>query len=130
MGLGQEELTLNFSASLPGVLAGKVEHTGTSFYVGGLFMGTQPLFHGPAANSLVYGKRLWFFDPPGREFVMYEAMYDYLVRTGGAPGSLRCLQEAGDLLYVPRSWTYGGICLGDCVGVSHDFSHQEFDLRD
>mmetsp|Transcript_2817 Transcript_2817/g.6583 ORF Transcript_2817/g.6583 Transcript_2817/m.6583 type:complete len:605 (-) Transcript_2817:22-1836(-) len=128
--LAQEEVSLNFSATLPRVLADKVEQGPTHFYVGGLFMGTPPHHHGPAANSLVYGAKLWFFDPPGREFMVHETMYDYLVRTQGAPGSLRCLQHTGDLLYVPRAWTHSAICLGDCVGVSHEFSHERWDLRE
>jgi len=126
----QDEVQLNFSGTLPTVLDGKVDLTGTIFYVGGRFMGVPPRHHGPSANSLVYGSKLWFLDPPGREFIVNEAIYDYLVRTGGAPGSMRCLQGPGDLLYVPRSWSHASICLSDCIGTSHEFSHQQFDLRD
>ena len=49
---------------------------GSVFLLGGVLMGTPPHHHGPAVNSLVYGRKLWFLDPPGREFVAHEPMYD------------------------------------------------------
>merc|ERR1712232_169605 len=61
--LPKDEVLLNFSASMPEILAGKVEHTHTHFYLGGLYMGTPPHHHGPAVNSLVYGIKLWLFEP-------------------------------------------------------------------
>ena len=42
---------------------------GTVFLLGGALMGTAPHHHGPAANSLVYGTKLWFLTPPGQEQV-------------------------------------------------------------
>ena len=129
--LDVNEVYLNFSATLPEILDGKVDHMGSIFLLGGALMGAPPHHHGPALNSLVYGQKWWFLDPPGREVVAHEAMYDYLVRTGGAPTSQRCLQEEGDLLFVPRGWTHGTLCVSrDCLGVSLEISHQMFDLRD
>lgn len=121
---------LNFTSTLPGLLAGKVDHIGTTFYLGGVLMGFPPHHHSPVVNSLVHGRKLWFLQPPGEELVVHEAMYDYLLHSGGAPGAVRCIQEAGDLLFVPRSWTHGTLCLGDCIGASHEFSHKQYDLRD
>jgi len=129
--LQQEETALNFSAALPDILAGRVDQGATHFYLGGLLMGTPPHHHGPAANSLVHGSKLWLFEPPGREVLVKQAAYDYLLRTdGGTPGSLRCLQRAGDLLFVPRAWTHSAVCLGDCIGASTAFSHAAWDLRE
>lgn len=128
--LAPEESYLNFSATLPDILADKVDHIGTQFFLGGALMGAPPRHHSPAVTSLVFGRKLWFLDPPGRELVVHEAMYDYLVRTGGAPGSARCVQEAGDLLYVPRSWTHSDVCLEDCIGMTHEITHNWWDLRD
>lgn len=128
--LDVNEVYLNFSATLPEVLDGKVDHMGSVFLLGGALMGTPPHHHGPAVNSLVFGRKVWFLDPPGREFVAHEPMYEYLKRTKGAPSSRRCLQEPGDLLFVPRGWTHSTLCLSDCVAVSLELSHQMFDLRD
>eukprot|EP00435_Cladocopium_sp_Y103_P001661 s2602_g1.t1 len=129
--LDVNEVYLNFSATLPEILDGKVEHMGSIFLLGGALMGAPPHHHGPALNSLAYGRKLWFLDPPGQEIVAHETMYDYLLRTKGAPTSRRCLQEAGDLLFVPRGWTHGALCLSrECVAVSLEISHQMFDLRD
>ncbi|CAE7913495.1 JMJD8 [Symbiodinium sp. KB8] len=130
LSLDVNEVYLNFSAVLPEVLAGQVEHKGSVFLLGGVLSGTPPHHHGPAANSLVYGTKVWYLDPPGREIVAHEPIYEYLKRTKGAPGSLRCLQEPGDLLFLARGWTHGALCLGDCVGSSIEFSHTNFDLRD
>jgi len=129
--LDVNEVYLNFSATLPEIVDGKVEHMGSVFLLGGALMGAPPHHHGPALNSLAYGQKLWFLDPPGREIVAHESMYDYLLRTKGALTSRRCVQEAGDLLFVPRGWTHGTLCLSrECVGVSLEISHQMFDLRD
>jgi len=129
--LDVSEVYLNFSATLPEIVDGKVEHMGSVFLLGGALMGAPPHHHGPALNSLAYGQKLWFLDPPGREIVAHESMYDYLLRTKGALTSRRCVQEAGDLLFVPRGWTHGTLCLSrECVGVSLEISHQMFDLRD
>eukprot|EP00913_Durusdinium_trenchii_P001412 g1307.t1 len=95
--LDVNEVYLNFSATLPEVLDGKVDHMGSVFLLGGALMGTPPHHHGPAVNSL---------------------------RTKGAPSSRRCLQEPGDLLFVPRGWTHSTLCLSDCVAVSLELSHQ------
>jgi len=128
--LSKDEVAFNFSATLPELLNGKVIQTGAMFYAGGLFMGTPPHHGLPAADSLMHGMKLWFLQPPGHEVFVNEAIYDHLVRTGGAPGSQRCLQQAGDLMFVPRAWTSGDLCLGHCVGVAHEFTHEKWDLRE
>mmetsp|Transcript_77933 Transcript_77933/g.252756 ORF Transcript_77933/g.252756 Transcript_77933/m.252756 type:complete len:623 (+) Transcript_77933:62-1930(+) len=125
-----EESYLNFSAKLPPILDGKVDHIGSAFFLGGTLMGVPPHHKAPTASSLAFGRKLWFLEPPGREVVMHETAYQHLVRTGGAPSARRCLQEAGDLMFVPRGWTQSWICLGDCIGATHEFSHTNWDLRD
>merc|ERR1712204_142876 len=99
-------------------------------FLGGVLMGTPPRHELPTAQSLVFGRQLWFLEPPGREVIAKEEVYKYLQRTGGAPEASRCIQEAGDVLFVPRGWSGGAICLGDCVGTAHYISHKTFDLRD
>ena len=80
----------------------------------------QDPFETAAWNALLHGRKLWFLAPaPAREW-SNEVIYDHLVRTAGAPGYLRCVQEAGDLLFVPNLWTHAAICLGDCIGVAHE----------
>ena len=116
--LDVNEVYLNFSATLPEVLDGKVDHMGSVFVLGGALMGAPPHHHGPAVNLLAHGRKLWLLDPPGRELVVHEPIYDYLLRTDGARSSSKCIQQPGDLLYVPRGWSHGTLCLGDCVGVS------------
>lgn len=128
--LREEEKVLNFSNALPPILADTVEHLGSAFFIGGALMGVPLRHKAPSVTSLAYGRKLSFVLPPGREVVVHEAMYDFLKRTDGLPGAQRCMQEAGDAFYVPRGWSHGAICLGDCVGAFHEFSHSQWDLRD
>merc|ERR1740121_89643 len=129
--LQPEAHELNFTRALPDILVNDgVEHKGTRFFLGGSLMGTPPRGDLPSINSLVFGRQLWFLQPPGQEVLVKEPVYDYLVRTGGAPGALRCAQGPGDALFVPRGWTHSSICAGDCVGATHYFSHKQYDLQD
>ena len=92
----------------------------TQFYLGGDLMGSPLHHHDAAANSLVHGRKLWFLAPPAAREWSNEAVYEHLVRTDGLPGYARCVQEAGDLLFVPHLWTHAAICLEDCIGVAHE----------
>jgi len=128
--LNPEEQYLNFSAALPKLFDGQVDHTGTDFFLGGALTGSAPNHRAPNLLSVAYGRLLWQLQPPGNEVVVHEPLYDILAASDGLSGSKRCLQEAGDVLFVPRSWTQSWLCLGDCVGMLHDISHNMWDLRD
>mmetsp|Transcript_41396 Transcript_41396/g.74324 ORF Transcript_41396/g.74324 Transcript_41396/m.74324 type:complete len:85 (-) Transcript_41396:103-357(-) len=80
------------------------------------------MHHHPAAiNTLYYGRKLWFLLPPAEGGWSNEAPYRTLLRTGGYPDAKTCVQEAGDLLFVPTDWSHATLCLSDSVGVAHEF---------
>merc|ERR1711998_439049 len=94
----------------------------TQFYVGGPLMGSPYHFHSTALNSLVHGRKLWLIYPNEQQVWSNEVIYRSLKRTNGPLGNpIKCVQEAGDLLFVPSSWTHGVICLNNCIGVAHEF---------
>jgi hypothetical protein len=97
------------------------QHASAQFYLGGVLMGSPPLHHkGHVFDSLVYGKKLWLLRPPARPEFSLEVMHGYLSEGKGS-GATRCVQEAGDLLFVPAGWSHGSVCLSDCVGAAHQF---------
>lgn len=128
--LPQEESYLNFSAKLPSVLDGKVDHSATNFFLGGTLMGVPPHHKAPTASTLVFGRILWLLEPPGREYLLHDTAYQHFLGSASAPDVRRCVQEAGDLMFVPRHWTSSWLCLSDCVGMTHEFTSTWWDLRD
>eukprot|EP00747_Dinoflagellata_sp_TGD_P184806 gnl/TRDRNA2_/TRDRNA2_40788_c0_seq1.p1 gnl/TRDRNA2_/TRDRNA2_40788_c0~~gnl/TRDRNA2_/TRDRNA2_40788_c0_seq1.p1 ORF type:complete len:499 (+),score=83.48 gnl/TRDRNA2_/TRDRNA2_40788_c0_seq1:352-1848(+) len=111
---------LSFVHTLPSLLTQKVQVGQAQFYLGGVLMGSQMHFHNAAFNSLVHGRKLWYVRPPANQMFVNEVMYDHISR-GAHKGALTCVQEAGDLFYVPADWSHGTICLSDCIGVGHEF---------
>jgi len=118
----RKQRNISFAHFLPSIFEDKIRPFNTQFYIGGDLMGAPLHFHDAhALNSLVHGRKLWLLRPPSEAIWSNEAMYKYMHRTRGGAGSLRCLQESGDLLYVPRRWTHGVLCLSDCIGAAHEF---------
>ena len=96
----------------------------TQFNLGPALTGAQPHFHGDAWNGLVYGRKQWFISQPSRAFFARsgQRVIDWLATpkklaeltsratAGSSDGSvstqsdLMCVQEAGDIVYVPRLW--------------------------
>jgi len=92
----------------------------TQFYIGGTLMGSPYHFHGTAGNSLLHGKKLWLLKPPAQRIWSNDIIYKSLMREG--PGdSMKCVQDAGDFLFVPNGWSHGVMCLSDCIGVAHEW---------
>eukprot|EP00927_Polykrikos_kofoidii_P074275 TRINITY_DN70263_c0_g1_i1.p1 TRINITY_DN70263_c0_g1~~TRINITY_DN70263_c0_g1_i1.p1 ORF type:complete len:613 (+),score=60.54 TRINITY_DN70263_c0_g1_i1:269-2107(+) len=114
---------LNFSYILPEIVAGRefFKAHPPQFYLGGAFMGSSLHHHHHALNSLLHGTKLWYIKPPSGQVWINDVVYDYLVRTNGMPDASKCVQEAGDLLFVPKGWSHGTMCLNDCIGAASEF---------
>lgn len=107
----------------------------------------QPHFHGDAWNALVFGRKQWFLHPPTRSFFARTGVraLDWATQTYAGlcthettvsdselppPGNeaewaeLRCVQEAGDVIYVPRLWGHAVINLKQSVGAAVEFEQQ------
>jgi len=126
----EDDVELGFTTELPGLFRGRVRPRSTQFTVGGVLMGSPMHHHIHAVNSLMYGRKLWFLKLPAEQEFRKTVIYEDLVASDGAPGVVRCVQEAGDLLFVPSGWIHGVLCLCDCVGVAHEFDPLEWEFND
>lgn len=113
---------LSFVFFLPQLLERRLVPFNTQFFLGGDLTGTPFRYGDNTFISLVYGRTLWLMHPPSKTSWINDAMYRYMQRTNGAPGALRCIQEAGDLFFVPRGWTRGTMCLSDCIGTEVEYT--------
>ena len=100
------------------------------FFLGANGTGAPMHFHTHALNMLVYGRKQWFAIQP-----RFEATYRGDIRTWAEEGKHKylqqgievqeCIQEQGDVLYIPEHWTHGVLNLAESVGIA-----TEFDLRE
>ena len=97
--------------------------------------GAPPHFHGDAFNALAYGLKRWFLWPPEKSFYSSKSINDYRVKRGsknhnrknefvwpkahGRP--LECMQEPGDVLFVPQMWGHATYNVKASVGVAIEF---------
>ena len=89
--------------------------------------GASPHFHNSALNLLVFGEKLWLLYPPSVAFYStkhvhswFREDYSQLLSDGVAP--LKCLQQPGDVIWVPDMWGHGVIYTKDSVGIAHLYS--------
>ena len=79
-----------------------------------------------AWNTLVFGKKLWFFFPPNTHVVGYEmtSLQWFLLvfpRLGYKP--LQVIQNVGDTIYVPSGWIHSVLNLDDYnVSITQNFA--------
>ena len=89
--------------------------------------GASPHFHNSALNLLVFGEKLWLLYPPLTAFYStkhvhswFREDYNRLSSNGVTP--LKCLQQPGDIIWVPDMWGHGVIYTKDSVGIAHLYS--------
>lgn len=127
-----DDAALKFVHTIPSLLAGNVNISGyTQFSLGGVLMGANIHYHKRAFNSLFHGRKLWFLKPRASGGWGNDPPYIHLTRNPGGPyyaGAYRCVQEAGDLLYVPPFWSHSTVCLSDCIGTAFEVGQGPDDL--
>ncbi|KAL4226395.1 hypothetical protein ACF0H5_014378 [Mactra antiquata] len=95
------------------------------FFLGMSGSGVSFHKHADAWNGVIYGRKRWFLfplekTPPGGVYPgftqqeWYRRIYP-LVKPEDK--MLECIQEAGEILYLPESWYHGTINLGDTVAI-------------
>ena len=90
--------------------------------LGPAYAGANPHFHHTTWNGLVFGRKRWMVWPPARSF--YSAKHphrwfteDYeTVKALNPP--LECIQERGDLFFIPDQWGHMVINLNDALAVA------------
>lgn len=100
------------------------------FYLGSAGTGAPVHFHTHAYNVLVHGRKKWTLLPPRHSLYATEHIQNWLkgdqykkLKEEGA--MLECIQEPGDVLYVPSSWGHGVLNLAESVGYAMEFDFSD-----
>ena len=98
------------------------QNTNRQWYLGGAGSGAPYHYHKDAWNVAVFGRKRWFLTPPLRSFYSSQPVADWLRADGERRDRpLECVQEPGDILYVPHMWGHATLNLADCVGMATEF---------
>ncbi|CAH1254079.1 JMJD8 [Branchiostoma lanceolatum] len=93
-------------------------------FLGGSGTGSAWHLHAQAWNGVVFGAKRWFIyapdqRPPGianfDQLDWMKYVHPYL-RASGRP--LECLQQAGDVVYIPQNFFHAVLNIGDTVAMS------------
>ena len=99
------------------------------FLLGGPNSGIPLHSHTDGWNALIHGRKRWFFYPPEElpplDFPVYRGQFAWERETYPAikansqlSAPLECLQEAGDIVYIPEGWFHATSNLGETIGVA------------
>jgi len=98
------------------------EATVTDFCLGAPGAGAQFHVNDIAINILVHGRKRWFVTPPGVGNYTFKPAWEWLQDDYVQGGTLECVQEAGDILYLPRDWPHQTLCVESSISLAHEFS--------
>jgi len=99
------------------------------FYVGPAYSGVSFHQHTAAWNALLFGYKRWFLLPPFHfhgptTITMREWASTWRERFGSA--LYECVQQPGEVLFVPQYWYHAVLNVSDCVGIAVEMGiHQE-----
>lgn len=76
------------------------------FYLGPPQSGASMHFHTNAVNILMFGRKKWFLQPPSDSSYSQDhfLIWNRSGRTKAAAQPWECMQDGGDILYVPDGW--------------------------
>ena len=103
----------------------KIKRPASHFYLGSAGSGAPMHYHSHAYNVLVYGRKRWVVLPPRHALFSKQHIANWLeteykaLREDGA--AMECIQEPGDVLYIPEGWAHGVLNLDDSIGFSVEF---------
>ena len=97
-------------------------------YLGPAFSGAPFHWHQHAVNFLAHGKKLWLMTSPmdthygaaASKTVVKEMISD-IMADAGPIGVQRCVQEAGDVLFIPADHGHSTLNLEPSTGVAFEF---------
>jgi hypothetical protein len=79
-----------------------------------------------AVNSLVYGRKQWILASPSDSLFSKQHPVEWTASLASSPVKdtyFRCVQEEGDLFYVPRLWGHAVINTEDTIGYATEFAY-------
>lgn len=120
----------------PRVLNPSVTHISTAkmqFYVGPALSGAPAHFHRSSWNVLIYGQKRWFVFPPEDAFYSKQHVWDWWresYRLVPKPKAWECVQNPGDMVFIPDMWGHAVLNLQESTGVASEFifGSSEFSL--
>jgi hypothetical protein len=91
------------------------------FSLGAALSGTPLHWHNDAINHLVRGRKLWTLQaPPHATYSRVHAQLEVTMPVGDGD-ALRCVQEAGDVIFVPDSWGHAVLNLDESAAYASTF---------
>mmetsp|Transcript_32282 Transcript_32282/g.46577 ORF Transcript_32282/g.46577 Transcript_32282/m.46577 type:complete len:662 (+) Transcript_32282:770-2755(+) len=104
------------------------------FFLGPPLSGAPFHHHGPAFNVLAFGAKKWALAPPGRDIYTNLHPLELDMSIEGKQfeeypfkqGPCQLLQQAGEVLFVPRHWSHQVLNLAESVGFAvevSDYTH-------
>ena len=122
-----EELVLEGSSTVPGQgTGGRSASTGfergtLQFSLGAALSGTPLHWHNDAINHLVRGRKLWTLQAPSNAtYSRVHAQLEVTMPVGDGE-AFRCVQEAGDVIFVPDSWGHAVLNLEESAAYASTF---------
>jgi len=101
------------------------QETSSQFYLGPAYSGAPFHFHEDAWNALAFGKKRWLMLPPNEGIYSTEPAYsfvkDKLHMLPDTSKILQCVQNAGDVVYIPNMWSHLTLNLQESIGIAVEF---------
>lgn len=100
-----------------------IKDKGPQWYLGAPDTGAPIHYHDSALNVLVHGRKRWTLLPPrhalySKKHILKWTVEDYPKVKDVA---LQCIQEPGDIVFVPEAWSHGVLNLAESVGWAFEF---------
>jgi hypothetical protein len=80
--------------------------------------GAPAHFHTGAVNALLFGRKRWFLYPPSAAFWSKKAALPWLMDGDGIGEPIECVQQPGDIMFVPATWGHAVLNVEDTVAVT------------
>jgi hypothetical protein len=86
--------------------------------IGGALAGTSLHYHHSTMSTLVFGRKRWTLLPPAHAFYSTKHFADDFTGLRQEQHALECVQQSGDILFLPSLWAHGVMYERTSVGVS------------
>ena len=84
-------------------------------------MGSPMHMHIEAGSQLVYGQKCWFIMPPFKGYYSAQPIMEWYQNEYPKIQVLECMQEAGNILYIPKYWSHAVLNTQESIGFARDF---------
>jgi ribosomal protein L16 Arg81 hydroxylase len=93
------------------------------WFLGAAHTGASVHFHSNAVNMLIHGRKRWTLFAPRHRLYSTKHIVQWskedLPRMQGK--AMHCMQEPGDVLFIPEQWGHGTENLAESVGYAMEF---------